>query len=69
MAKGIYQSGLSCWQRHHMGLPQDNAGPTSVDDEAPVVKEVKKPATTGKKPATTGKKPTNSLKTSLSKDD
>ena len=66
---GIYSSGLSCWQRHHMGLKQDHAGPTTIDEDEgkvakPEVVEVKK--TEEPKPK---KKPANSLKSSLQNDD
>ena len=52
MAKGIYSSGLSCWQRRVAKLPQDNAGPEpiekKVEEEKPVVKKTKKVANSTK---------------------
>lgn len=61
MAKGIYSSGLSCYQRRMAKLPQDNAGPEPIDGvakaevkaEKEVVKEEVKPK---KAPANTTKK-------------
>lgn len=32
---GIYDSGLSCWQRRKLGLSQDNAGKTVQQEEIP----------------------------------
>jgi hypothetical protein len=43
MAKGIYSSGMSAWERNKAGLPADHCGPTTIDEksvEAPVVEEV-----------------------------
>ena len=30
MAKGIYSSGMSCWERNRAGLPADHAGPGTI---------------------------------------
>lgn len=29
---GIYDSGLSCWERNQRGLPPDHAGEGSIDE-------------------------------------
>ena len=33
MAKGIYSSGMSAWERRKAGLPADHCGPTTIPHE------------------------------------
>lgn len=41
MAKGMYSSGLSAYQRRVMGLPADNCGPETIPHEKAKAKPVK----------------------------
>jgi hypothetical protein len=44
MAKGMYSSGMSAWERRKAGLAADHCGPETIDEvkpvEAPEVEEV-----------------------------
>lgn len=41
MAKGIYSSGMSAWERNKRGLPADHAGPETIGEEKVDVKPEK----------------------------